>query len=87
MWETDARLLRRVPRIALASLGMGAALWLARPLFRPMLEGGILTDYLALLLVSVVGLVVYAVLAFGTGATRLSELRGTALPKAKTPAP
>ena len=87
MWAVDARLLARVPRIALASLGMGAALWAARPLFRPLLEGGILTDYIALAAVSVAGLAVYALLAFGVGATRLSELRGAALPKAKTPAP
>ncbi len=74
-FEPDARLLSRLPRIALASFVMGIATWCLAIYFTPMLDGGILTDYLLLLLVSGLGFVLYAVIAFVFKAYGFSDLR------------
>jgi len=71
----DARLLDRLPRIALASAIMGVATWYLARYFTPMLAGGIFQDYLLLLLVSVLGFVLYAIAALVFKAYGLSDLR------------
>ena len=74
-WVPDRRLISRGLRVALATLGMGAALWgaliwLAAPLSRPDIVGG-----LALAATCVAGGLAYALLGGALGVVRLSELR------------
>ena len=83
--QPDARLSERVPRILLASLGMGVALWLARPWARTLLNGGIASDYLWLVAVSGAGLGLYAALALLLRAVKLSELRAQLAPRKAAP--
>jgi putative peptidoglycan lipid II flippase len=65
----DARLRRRLPRIVLVSLVMGAALWLLQPWLAP------LPQSLALVVLLVLGGTIFAVLAQLSGAMALSEVR------------
>ena len=71
----DKRLLSRLPRIALASLGMGIAIWYLARYFTPMLDGSIVKNYSLLALVSGTGFVFYAVAAMGLKAYALSDIR------------
>ncbi len=71
----DTRLLSRLPRIALASVLMGAAVWWLAQYFTPMLDHGLLKNYLLLGLVSGVGFVLYALAALGLGAYGLKDIR------------
>lgn len=71
----DRRLISRAVRMAGATVGMGAVLWLgliwlARPLSRPDIEGGI-----ALAGICAIGAAAYAVLGAALGVVRISELR------------
>lgn len=71
----DRRLISRSIRIAGATIGMGAALWLgllwlAQPLSRADIEGGV-----ALAGICLLGAVAYAVLGAALGVVRISELR------------
>lgn len=70
----DARFRQRLPRIVVASLVMGAALWAGMVLLGPML-GTPLWRYAALALLVAIGMAAYAAAAFGIGAARLSDLR------------
>lgn len=70
----DARFLSRLWRIALASALMGAALWGGWSLLQPMLEARAYR-VLALVLLIVLGMVSYAIAAFGLKAVRLSDLK------------
>jgi putative peptidoglycan lipid II flippase len=72
----DGRLLDRLPRIALASAIMGAALWYLAPWAREMFVGRIAIDYPILLLVCALGGVIYAVAALGLRAVRPADIRG-----------
>ena len=65
----DARLKRRLPRIALASVVMGLVLWLLGPWLTP------LPQSLALALLILVGATCFAVLAHLTGAMALREVK------------
>ncbi|MEM7025123.1 MAG: lipid II flippase MurJ, partial [Pseudomonadota bacterium] len=65
----DARLKRRLPRIALASVLMGLVLWLLGPWLTP------LPQSLALALLILVGAACFAVLAHLTGAMALREVK------------
>lgn len=74
-WIPDGRLMSRGLRIMAASTGMGVSLWfglqwLARPLSRPDIEGGVALAGLCL-----VGSAVYALLGGALGVVRVSELR------------
>ena len=74
-WIPDGRLVSRAVRIAGATAGMGVALWLgllwlAKPLSRADVEGGI-----ALAGICLIGMVVFAVLGAALGVVRISELR------------
>ena len=71
----DARLLTRLPRMMLASLLMGAALWWAVPFAAPLLGSSLPQDYGLLLAVSAAGITVYALAAIATRAVRPSELK------------
>ena len=71
----DAQVRRKVPRLALAALLMGAALVLATPLFAPYLLGSIWVRAGALSLLVGAGVLVYVLACFATGAFRIADLR------------
>jgi putative peptidoglycan lipid II flippase len=74
-FQTDARLRRRVPRLLLAAVLMGVALWFLDPLVDPYLTGSIVRRGLALTILVAGGGAVYALACFVTGAYRLSDLK------------
>jgi putative peptidoglycan lipid II flippase len=74
-FEADARLRRRVPRLALASLLMGAALFWVAPAVDPYLTGTILHRGAGLIALVTSGVVVYAVACFLTGAFVFDDLK------------
>jgi putative peptidoglycan lipid II flippase len=74
-FEADARLRRRVPRVILASLLMGAALFWVAPAVDPYLTGSILHRGAGLIALVTAGVVVYAVACFLTGAFVLDDLK------------
>ncbi|TMV76310.1 murein biosynthesis integral membrane protein MurJ, partial [Thioclava sp. BHET1] len=72
--QFDARLKNRVPRLALASLLMGAVLWgLAHVLAGPL--GQMQIRYVALAALVLAGMASFALAALATGGVRLSDLR------------
>jgi putative peptidoglycan lipid II flippase len=74
-FEADARLRRRVPRLILASLLMGAALFWVAPAVDPYLTGSILHRGAGLIALVTAGVVVYAIACFLTGAFVLDDLK------------
>lgn len=72
---TDARLRRRVPRLLLAAILMGLALWGAERFVDPYLTGSLIRRGLGLTALVSAGGAVYAVACFVTGAYRLSDLK------------
>ncbi len=71
----DARLLRALPRLALAALAMAAALVAGALLLRPALDGD-LARYAALAALVVLGMAIYAAAVLATRALRLADIRG-----------
>ncbi|MES2096904.1 MAG: murein biosynthesis integral membrane protein MurJ [Pseudomonadota bacterium] len=74
-FQTDARLRRRIPRLLLAAVLMGVALYFIDPLVDPYLTGSLTRRALALTALVSGGGAVYAVACFVTGAYRLSDLK------------
>jgi putative peptidoglycan lipid II flippase len=74
-FDSDAQLRRRVPRLALASLIMGAALFWVAPAVDPYLTGSILRRGAGLLVLVGSGAAVYAIACFATGAFVLDDLK------------
>src|SRR5262249_42902389 len=76
-YAPDEKLRSRLPRIIMASLGMGAVLLAALWLVRPVFEGGHALWLRALTLLGLVGLgtVSYFILAHLSGAMRLGEIK------------
>jgi len=74
-FEADARLRRRVPRLAFASLLMGAALFFVAPAIDPYLTGSLLHRGAGLIALVTAGVVVYAIACFLTGAFVLDDLK------------
>lgn len=83
-FEADARLKRRIPRLMLAALIMGGALWLLAPIAWPYLVGPILRRALALAVLTGGGAAVYGLACFLTGAFRVSDLRALLTRRAAT---
>ncbi|TKD51036.1 murein biosynthesis integral membrane protein MurJ [Sphingomonas baiyangensis] len=71
----DARLKRRLPRLALAALAMGAALFALQGLGAPYLTGDIWIRIAALGVLVAGGALVYALACFATGAYRPADLK------------
>ncbi|MGZ2411570.1 putative peptidoglycan lipid II flippase [Sphingomonas sp. F9_3S_D5_B_2] len=71
----DAQLKRRLPRLALAAVLMGAAIFAFDRLLDPWLTGHLWQRYSALLVLVGGGAVVYAVACFLTGAFVLNDLK------------
>ena len=74
-FEPDARLRRRVPRLAVASLLMGGALFWIAPAVDPYLTGSILRRGAGLIVLVASGVAVYSVACFLTGAFVLDDLK------------
>lgn len=72
--HADARLIRRAPRILIASLLMGALLWGSEIGLSPVFE---LSRGLGTLLLVAIGIVGYFGIAHVIGATRFAELKGS----------
>jgi putative peptidoglycan lipid II flippase len=70
----DARLKGRLPRVALASLVMGVALWAAARGLGPWFEAGLWPRIAGLAILVVGGLALYAGLAYGLRAVERAEL-------------
>jgi putative peptidoglycan lipid II flippase len=77
LWRTDARLRARAPRILLASLLMGGALWLAMPHAEAWLSAGrpLLQRVTALAALCLGGFAVYALAAFALRAVTPADWR------------
>ena len=74
-WIADARLNTRALRMIAATIGMGAALWLALFLLAPLIAQADIKGALVFAGICVLGVVVYAALGAVLGVVRLSELR------------
>ena len=74
-WLADRRLVSRALRMAAATVGMGAVLWLALRLLGPQLAHPNLVGVVALLAVCSVGAAAYGLLGMALGVVQLSELR------------
>ncbi|MBI3499055.1 MAG: murein biosynthesis integral membrane protein MurJ [Proteobacteria bacterium] len=74
-FHLDAEATRRLPRLALAALGMGGFVWWAAGLAEPMLMGHGLESIGALVLLIGAGGLAFALLVLATGAARPAELR------------
>jgi putative peptidoglycan lipid II flippase len=74
-FEADARLRRRIPRLVVASVAMGAALYWIAPLVDPYLTGSIVRRAGGLVALCAAGGLVYAIACFLTGAFKLDDVR------------
>ena len=74
-FSPDAQLRRRLPRLAVAAVAMGAALYAGEGLLDPWLGGVMVQRYVALALLVGAGIALYGVACFITGAYRLSDLK------------
>jgi putative peptidoglycan lipid II flippase len=74
-FEADAQLKRRLPRLALAALIMGAAIWFLAPYADPWLTRSLIERGLALAVLVGGGVAVYGASCFLTGAFALRDLK------------
>jgi len=74
-FSVDARLRRRAPRLALAALAMGVALWFGQGLVMPYVHAGWLVRGTALAALVSAGGLVYALATVGTGAFTRADLK------------
>jgi putative peptidoglycan lipid II flippase len=74
-FEADSRLRRRVPRLALAALIMGLALFFVAPLIDPYLTGSLVRRLGGLLALVSAGAVVYALACLLTGGFVKDDLK------------
>lgn len=83
-FRADAGLRRRLPRLALAALVMGAALLAGNHLLDPWLGGPMLHRYVALSLLVGAGIALYGAASVAVGAYRLSDIRALLRAKSST---
>ena len=74
-FTVDARLVKRLPRIALAAVAMGGFLWWAKDYLPEFADLGVLLDVLALLAISGAGALVFAVAATVLRAYGLADVK------------
>jgi putative peptidoglycan lipid II flippase len=74
-FESDARLRRRVPRLAVAAVIMGAALYWFSPLVDPYMVGSVFRRFAALIVLVGAGVAVYGVACFVTGAFVFDDIK------------
>lgn len=73
--EPDSRLLSRAARMVVATIGMGAVLWLALLMLRPVMAQSDLGGFVGLAAVCVVGVLAYGLLGAALRIVNVSELR------------
>lgn len=71
----DAQVKRRVPRLLVAAVLMGATLWAGQRLLDPLLLGSLWQRFAGLALLVGAGGVIYALACFATGAYRPADLK------------
>ena len=74
-FAADAQLRRRLPRLAMAAVAMGAVLYAGEDLLDPWLGGAMAQRYVALALLVGTGVALYGLACFLTGAYRVSDLK------------
>jgi putative peptidoglycan lipid II flippase len=74
-FEADHRLRSRVPRLAIAAIAMGAALYWIAPVITPYLTGSIVRRVLGLTALVGSGGIVYAIACLVTGAFVVDDLK------------
>ncbi len=74
-FQADGQLKRRVPRLALAALLMGAAIYGFDRLLDPWLNGHLVARYVALTVLVGSGCAIYGLACFATRAFRLADLK------------
>lgn len=74
-FQSDARLRRKIPRLAIAAVVMGVALYWLSPMVLPYLSGSIVRRVAGLGLLVSAGLAVYAIACFVTGAFVLDDVK------------
>ncbi|HYX46964.1 MAG TPA: murein biosynthesis integral membrane protein MurJ [Sphingomicrobium sp.] len=74
-FESDARLRRKVPRLAIAAILMGVALYFVTPLISPYLTGSLFRRVGGLIALVASGFAVYAVACLVTGAFVLDDVK------------
>ena len=74
-FESDARLRRKIPRLAIAAIFMGVAVYFVAPMALPYLSGSILHRAAGLFALVSVGFAVYAIACFVTGAFVLDDIK------------
>lgn len=74
-WDPDRRLILRLPRIALASLVMGTALWFAKAYLPNFADLGLILDFLVLAVFCGLGGGVYIIAAMVLRAFGVSDIR------------
>ena len=74
-FKADAQLVRRLPRLAVSAVLMGGALWAARPLAAPHMQGLMPEKAITLAILCGGGGAVYIAACFLTRAFRLGDLR------------
>ncbi|VXD02991.1 murein biosynthesis integral membrane protein MurJ [Sphingomonas sp. 8AM] len=80
----DPQVRRKVPRLALAALLMGAALLLVAPHVDPYLTGALVVRATALIVLVGAGVAIYALACVVTGAYRLTDLKSLLRRRAST---
>lgn len=81
LFKPDGRLLSRSPRIAAATLAMAGFLWLALQHTEALAGIAFGRDWIAVVLISAAGAIVYALAALALGAIRLSDYKAYARPR------
>lgn len=74
-FAADAQLRRRIPRLTIAALAMGGALYFIKPWFAPYTQGSLLTTLPALAVLVGIGVAIYAIACFATGAFRPADIK------------
>ncbi|BBC98750.1 MULTISPECIES: murein biosynthesis integral membrane protein MurJ [Sphingobium] len=74
-FAADEGLRRRLPRLAIAALIMGVALWAGEDLLDPWLTGAMVQRYAALAVLVGAGVALYGLASVVTGAYRLSDIK------------
>ncbi|AJR24596.1 MULTISPECIES: murein biosynthesis integral membrane protein MurJ [Sphingobium] len=83
-FAADGQLRRRLPRLAVAAVVMGGALYAGEGLLDPWLGGVMVQRYVALAVLVGAGIALYGVACFLTGAYRLSDLKALMRRKSAT---
>nr|MBA4770276.1 murein biosynthesis integral membrane protein MurJ [Sphingobium sp.] len=83
-FHVDARLRRRLPRLAIAAVIMGGALLAGEHLLDPWLSGAMLQRYVALSLLVGAGVALYGLASVAVGAYRLSDIKALMRRKSAT---